>query len=154
MFPTGAWELQRSQHSTQPGGVGSLFPLHLLLVTDRMVCLAHTKGLLLLLTLCSCFPRAGRGLCPPSSGQQITPSVLREKRLEGFQGVTVPSYAQASPQWRTDHSANAPNHRGPLGVHRVRAGLMTGSAERNLGTESKEDPLVDLDAGLCTIYSN
>lgn len=59
----------------------------------------------------------------------------------------MPSYAQASPQWRTDHGANAPNHRGPLGVHRVRAGLMTGSAKRNLGTESKEDPLVDLDAG-------
>lgn len=56
------------------------------------------------------FFRAGRGFCPPSSRQQIASSVLREKRLEGFQGVTVPPYAQTSPQWCTDHCADAPNH--------------------------------------------
>jgi hypothetical protein len=59
----------------------------------------------------------------------------------------VSSHAEASPQRCADHSADAPDHRGPLGVHRVRAAFETGSAERatwEAGPE--EDPLMGLDA--------
>lgn len=94
---------------------------HSQLQTERSTRLS--PGAAGLLTFCSLFFRAGRGFCPPSPRQQITPSVLREKRLEGFQRIPVPSYAEAPPQWCTDHGADAPDHRGPLGVHRVRAGF-------------------------------
>lgn len=59
----------------------------------------------------------------------------------------MPPYAQAPPQWCTDHCADAPNHRGPLGVHRVRAGPEIGRGKSGLGVGSKEDPLVGLDTG-------
>lgn len=59
----------------------------------------------------------------------------------------MPSYAQAPPQWCKDHCADAADHRGPLGVHRVRAGPGRGRGRGSLGVGSKEDPLVGLDAG-------
>lgn len=58
----------------------------------------------------------------------------------------MPSYAQAPPQWCTDHCADAANHRGPLGVHRVRAEPEIGRGRGSLEVRSKEDPLVGLDA--------
>lgn len=50
---------------------------------------------------------AGRMFCPPSSRQHVPSQVLREKGLEGFQGITGPSHAQTSPQWCRDHRADA-----------------------------------------------
>lgn len=40
--------------------------------------------------------RAGRRFCTSSSRQQVTPSILREERVENFQGVTVSSHAETS----------------------------------------------------------
>lgn len=64
--------------------------------------------------------RAGRRFCSSSPGQQIPPSVLGEECLEGFQGVTVPSYAETPSQWSPDHCTNASQYWGPLGLYWVR----------------------------------
>lgn len=64
--------------------------------------------------------RAGRRFCSSSPRQQDPPSVLGEECLEGFQGVTVPSYAETPSQWSPDHCTDASQYWGPLGLYWVR----------------------------------
>lgn len=64
--------------------------------------------------------RAGRRFCSSAPRQQDLPSVLGEECLEGFQGVTVPSYAETPSQWSPHHRTDASQYWGPLGLYWVR----------------------------------